>query len=126
MLIREFAADRGQSDRLAALTKFLLGRARDEAGEKRVGVDTMINLASNLGISLTPTQLQDMSLQEPLQSLISNVDVDRNQVYFRGEPGEGDDASDAIASGKMSVDQAQNTVDSMAKRATGNAMKGLR
>jgi hypothetical protein len=118
MMIREFAGAESQDARLAALAKFLDSRAEDKNTRRKISVSAFLSLAQNLGIAVTAEQLRDMALKPPLDGIIANVEND--EITFRG----GDD--EATVSAQMSVDQAQNTVDSMAKRATGNAMKGLR
>lgn len=117
MLIREFAGAAGQDARLAALAKFLNNRAQDENVARQISVQAFLNLAQSLGIPMTADQLRDQALRPPLDGIIANVEDDR--VTFRG----GDE--EAEASAQMSVDQAQKTVDSMAKRATSRAAQGL-
>lgn len=117
MLIQEFAGATGQDSRLAALAKFLNNRAQDENVSRTISVTAFLNLAQNLGIPMTQDQLRDMALKPPLDGIIANVENDK--ITFRG--GE----EEATVSDQMSVDQAQKTVDTMAKRATNNAMKGL-
>jgi hypothetical protein len=117
MLIQEFAGATAQDSRLAALAKFLNNRAQDENVSRTISVPAFLNLAQNLGIAMTADQLRDQALKSPLDAIIANVENDK--ITFRG----GDE--EAQVSAQMSVDQAQKTVDSMAKRATGNAMKGL-
>lgn len=114
MLIREFAGAEDQSARLAALAKFLDNRAQDEAAVRRISIPAFLNLAQGLGISITPDQLRDMALKPPLDGIIANVEDDT--ITFRGEE------QDIAVSDKMTVDQAQKTVDTMAKRA---AKKGI-
>ena len=114
MLIQEFAGAAGQDSRLAALSKFLNNRAQDENVARKISVPAFLKLAQNLGIPMTADQLRDMALKPPLDGIIANVEND--EVTFRG----GDE--EAEVSAQMSVDQAQKTVDSMAKRA---AKKGI-
>ena len=113
MLIREFAGDAAQSGRLAALAKFLTGRAQDKNAQKKISVPAFLNLSQNLGIAMTADQLRDMSLQAPLNGIIANVEND--EITFRGD-------DQPKISDQMTVDQAQKTVDTMAKRA---AKKGI-
>ena len=79
-------------------------------------LNSMIELAGTMGISLTAQQLQDLSLKSPLDALIKNVDMQQGRVYFRGGSGDDDIANDGSAK-PMSPDQARKTVDNMAKRA---------
>lgn len=109
MLIHEFAGAESQSGRLAALAQFLTGRAQDKNAQKKISVPAFLNLSKNLGISLTADQLRDMSLQPPLNGIIASVQND--EVVFRGA----DDQTKV--SPQMTVDQARDTVNSMATRA---------
>lgn len=112
MLINEFATDSADVKRITALAQFLLGRANDTDSQKSISTNTFINLAKNQGISLTTDQLKDMIQRPPLSSIVSDVtgNGDNSRVIFHGSDiGAGDEA--------MTVDQARQTVDRMAKRA---------
>ena len=112
MLIREFSQDRAVLEKLSAISKFLLGRIQDTGGQKKVmSFQSFANLAHGQQISLTPEQLRQMSQQAPLNAFINDVegdDPDTAQIVFQGAD---------QAPPDMSVDQARNTVNSMAKRA---------
>ena len=101
------------SGELAALTQFLLARAEGEDAQKTFDVNAFLKLANDMGISLTQDQLIAQSQQPPLNNLISNVEGD--QIIFKG--------ADDVENTQMSVNQARDTVDSMAKRAA--SKKGL-
>lgn len=123
MLISEVAGAAAQAPRLMALAEFLRSRARDQAAEPRIARDTFLKLAANLGISITSSQLKDMIQQPPLNGVIQNVtgsdSADASgEIIFRGADGD-------AQSPEMTPDLAQDTVDSMAKRAADSAMKGL-
>jgi hypothetical protein len=111
MRIREVANDRDQ-EKLAAISQFLLGRAQDEGSTKRVmDFRTFANLAQGQGISLTPDSLKRMIQQPPLRNLINDVegnDPNTARVIFQGAEN---------TPPEMSVDQARQTVNQMAKRA---------
>ena len=110
MLIWEVADPDAQ--RLAAISQFLIGRAGDVDAEKfAVSTQTFINLAATQGVSLTADRLKTMIQQPPLNNLIQDVTGDANtgQVVFKGPT--------QMATPTMTVDQARQTVDSMAKRA---------
>lgn len=109
MRINEVSGDLGSTQRLVALSQFLIGRADDTNAQKKISVNAFIQLAANQGISLTREQLIDLSQKSPLNNLIANVEGD--EIIFKGE-----DSSEV--SNKMTVDQARKTVDTMAKRAT--------
>jgi hypothetical protein len=112
MLIREFQ-DSVDTQKLAALSQFLLARADDTGAKKTISVEAFLNLANNQGISLTREGLIQLSQRPPLSNLIQTVEGDR--IVFQGA--EGEQVTDT-----MTVDQARKTVDTMAKRA---AKKGL-
>lgn len=105
MRIREVAGE-VDTNKLAALSQFLLGRAEDTDAAKTISITAFIKLASNMGISITPDRLMDLIQQPPLNNIIANVEGDT--ITFQG--------ADVIPAG-MTVDQARQTVDTMAKRA---------
>ena len=105
MLIREVAGDT-DVNKLAALSQFLLGRAEDTDAARTISTDAFIRLASNMGISITADRLADLIQQPPLRNLIANVEGDT--ITFQGAD---------VVPAAMTVDQARDTVDSMAKRA---------
>jgi hypothetical protein len=112
MLINEVAST-VSSSRLAALVNFLANRAKDENTKKEISGKAFINLAQSLGIPLTISQLKDISQQAPLSNLIADIqgsDNDPEDIKILFKPG-------PTEPNAMTVDQAKNTVDSMAKRA---------
>ena len=98
--------DSAASAELTALSQFLLSRADDTAAKNVISVDAFVKLAGNMGISLTPDRLFQLSQQEPLSNVITSID--NNQITFKG-------SEDPSAT--MTVDQARDTVNKMAKRA---------
>jgi hypothetical protein len=96
------------SQELAALSQFLLSRADDRSSSKTISIDAFLKLAGNMGISLTDSQLRNLAQQPPLSGLIA--DVTDTEVLFKG--------TEEVAP-NMSVDQARDTVNTMAKRAAG-------
>jgi hypothetical protein len=120
MRINEFAVvgSGPDAERIAAMSQFLVGRAQDTGARRTISTETFINLARAQGISLTAEQLKDMIQRPPLNNIIADVTGDDNnsgEIVFRGaDVGAGKDT--------MTVDQAQATVDNMAKRA---AKKGI-
>lgn len=105
MLIREVAGDVDVT-KLAALSQFLLGRAQDTDAARTISTDAFIKLAANMGISITPDRLADLIQQPPLNNIIANLEGD--VITFRGAE---------VEPAGMTVDQARQTVDTMAKRA---------
>ena len=106
MLLFEFESPKDNTKELVALSQFLLSRANDTAAKNSISVQAFIKLANNMGISITPQQLIQMAQQEPLSNVIA--DVNDEQIIFKG--------SNVVAD-TMTVDQARDTVDRMAKRA---------
>lgn len=107
MLLREvFDNKNNDSQQLLALCQFLLGRADNTDSQKKISVDAFIKLAANNGISLTPDQLMTMSQQPPLNGVIQNIEG--NEIIFAGS----EEPMDT-----MTQQQAELTVDQMAKRA---------
>jgi len=107
MQIRE-VTDSPDAEKLLALSQFLISRAQDTDSQKKISVDAFINLAQSMGISLTPNNLVSQSQHPPLDSIIQTVTP--TEILFRG-------ADQEPVTDTMTVDQAQKTVDTMAKRA---------
>ena len=106
MLIREVADPNTQ--RLAALSQFLLGRSQDETAKKQISQTAFIDLAKSLGVNVTADNLGDLISKEPLSNILEPLQPNSNVVRFRG---------DTEATTGMSVDQARAVVDSNAKAA---------
>jgi len=106
MLIREVADPNTQ--RLAALSQFLLGRSQDETAKKQISQTAFIDLAKSLGVNVTADNLGDLISQEPLSNILEPLEPNSNVVRFKG---------DTEATTGMSVDQARAVVDSNAKAA---------
>ena len=101
------------AEKLAAISQFLLGRASDTDSRRVYDYPAFKQLAAGQTISLTKSQLRDMIQRPPLNGLIVDVTGDDNdensgQVIFKGAE---------VTPDTMTVDQARQTVDSMAKRA---------
>lgn len=110
MRICEFQESSVDSSKLVALAQFLLGRAKDTDAKRTINTKSFLSLAKNMGISLTADQLKTLITQPPLNNVIANVEGDdeNGTVIFKGE----EQVTDT-----MTVDQARQTVDAMAKRA---------
>jgi hypothetical protein len=106
MRIREVADPNTQ--RLAALSQFLLGRSEDETAKKQISQTAFIDLAKSLGVNVTADNLGDLISQEPLSNILEPLQPNSNVVRFKG---------DTEAATGMSVDQARAVVDSNAKAA---------
>jgi len=106
MLIREVADPNTQ--RLAALSQFLLGRSEDETAKKQISQTAFIDLAKSLGVNVTAENLGDLISQEPLSNILEPLEPNSGVVRFKG---------DTESATGMSVDQARAVVDSNAKAA---------
>ena len=106
MRLFEFANP--DSQKLLALSQFLLGRADDETASKEISQAAFIDLAKSLGVNVTPDNLNQLVNQDPLKNILEPIEPGTNVVRFKGNvegaPG-------------MSVDQARATVDANAKQA---------
>jgi len=110
MLIREVADLDGNPDtqKLVALSQFLLGRSNDESAQKQISQGAFIDLAKSLGVNVTPDSLGDLVSQEPLSNILEPLEPNSGVVRFKGN---------TEAATGMSVDQARAVVDSNAKAA---------
>ena len=106
MLIREVADPNTQ--RLAALSQFLLGRSQDESAAKQISQQAFIDVAKSLGVNVTSANLGDLISQEPLSNILEPLEPNSGVVRFKGN---------TEAETGMSVDQARAVVDSNAKAA---------
>ena len=116
MKLDEIESIRSNTEKLAAMSEFLLSRAQDTNTKKTISIPSFLNLARSQGISLTGERLRELSKQPPLNNLIMDVQGDdqTGEIIFKGED---------VAPTGMSVDQARATVDRMAKRATNKRLK---
>jgi hypothetical protein len=106
MLIREVADPNTQ--RLAALSQFLLGRSEDESAKKQISQVAFIQAAKSLGVNVTADNLGDLISQEPLSNILAPLEPNSKVINFK---------SDTESQTGMSVDQARAVVDSNAKAA---------
>jgi hypothetical protein len=106
MIISEIAGHNSQ--KLLALTQFLLGRASDTTAKKQISQDAFIELAKSLGVNVTKETLVDLIAQPPLSNVMEPLDPNSGVIRFKG--------NDEVAPG-MDVDQAEEIVDKNAKKA---------
>lgn len=100
---------------LMGLAQFLSGRAGDTNAQKQISQDTFIQLAQSLGINVTLDTLPGFISQDPLNGIFEPMDPQNPGVlYFKGAD---------IGPAKMTVPQAQQVVDKMAKSAMRRGMK---
>ncbi len=115
MRIDEVASDAGADpNQLVGLVQFLSGRATDTDAQKQISQDAFIKMAQSLGINLTPDTLGDIISQPPLNGVLEPLDPNSNMISFKGAD---------IGPAKMSVPQAQQVVNKMAKSAMKRGMK---
>jgi len=112
MKLIEFEVNSANTQKLAALSQFLLARAQDTEAEKKISIAAFLDLAKNIGVSLNDAQLRNLVQQAPLKELIA--DVTDTEVIFKGA---------VEGAPNMTVDQARETVNTMAQRALNK--KGL-
>jgi hypothetical protein len=96
------------TQKLAALSQFLLGRSQDETAKKQISQTAFIDLAKSLGVNVTPDNLGELISQEPLSNILEPLEPNSKVVRFKGD-------TEAVTG--MSVDQARAVVDSNAKSA---------
>ena len=106
MRLYEFADPNSQ--KLLALSQFLLGRADDTTANKQISQAAFIELAQSLGVNVTPDTLGDLIAREPLNNILEPLQPNSGVVNFKGS---------VEGAPEMSVDQARDVVDSNAKAA---------
>jgi len=111
MLIRE-VTDVSQ-EKLVALGQFLIGRAGDTGAKKSISINAFVNMAQSMGINVNKDSLRDLAEKEPLNNVIVNITDD--EVIFTG--------ANSASADTMTVDQAEKTVEKMAKNALPNDLK---
>lgn len=100
-------------NKLLGLVSFLAGRAEDSNAQKQISQAAFISAARSLGIMLSPENLADVIAKPPLNGVLEPLDPQSDQISFKGAN---------IGPAKMTVPQAQQVVDKMAKSAM-NRMK---
>ena len=108
MRLHEFVETDNNALKLAALSQFLAGRADDETATKQISQKAFIDLAKSLGVNVTDENLGSMIDSAPLNNLLEPFDPNSGIVRFKG---------DTEAATGMSVNQAQDVVNSNAKAA---------
>jgi hypothetical protein len=96
------------SQKLLALSQFLLGRADDTVSAKQISQTAFMDLANSLGVNVTADNLSQLISQEPLKNILEPLEPGSNVVRFKGN---------TETTTGMSVDQARAVVDSNAKAA---------
>jgi hypothetical protein len=96
------------SQKLLALSQFLLGRADDETAAKEISQAAFMDLAQSLGVNVTSDNLNQLINRDPLKNILEPIEPGSGVIKFKGNI--------AGAPG-MTVDMARATVDSNAKAA---------
>jgi hypothetical protein len=111
-------ADNNQPDQaqLMGLVSFLSGRAKDQAARKQISLDAFVDLAKNLGISVTKADLPALVNLPPLSNVLEPIEPGATTVNFKtaGEPD---------APTEMPVNKAQDIVANAAKSAMKRGLK---
>ena len=106
--MRIFEVANPDSQKLLALSQFLLGRADDTTATKQISQAAFMDLAKSLGVNVTPENLNQLINQDPLKNILEPLEPGSGVLRFRGNvegaPG-------------MTVDMARATVDANAKAA---------
>lgn len=101
-------------NKLVGLVQFLAGRAEDTAARKQISQDAFIKMAQSLGINITSQNLGGLIAQPPLNGVLEPLDPNSGMITFKGAE---------VGPTKMSVPQAQQVVNKMAKSAMKRGMK---
>lgn len=115
MRINEVEDSGADPKKLMGLIQFLAGRAEDTDAQKSIDKQTLITAAQSLGIPVTDETLPGFIAQEPLNGVLEPLNPkEPNRIFFKGAD---------IGPAKMTVPQAQQVVDKMAKSAMRRGMK---
>ena len=95
-------------DQLLGLVEFLAGRAEDTGARKQISKAAFINMAQELGINITPSNLAEIAGRPPLSNVLEPVDPNSDVITFQG--GE-------VTPTQMPVNKAQDIVARAAKSA---------
>ena len=101
-------------NKLVGLVQFLAGRASDTNAQQQISQATFMKLAQSLGINVTTQNLGAMIAQPPLNGVLEPLDPNSGMITFKGAD---------IGPDQMSVPQAQQVVNKMAKNAMRRGMK---
>jgi hypothetical protein len=111
MRLFEFAPKQSEdpgADKLLPLTTWLADRAKDENARGEISQDAFIDVAKSLGVNVTHQNLGELIDEEPLKNVLEPLEPNSGVVRFKGN---------TEATTGMTVDQAQDVVDSNAKAA---------
>lgn len=102
------------TQKLVALSQFLLGRADDTTAKKQISTNAFMDLAKSLGVNVTETNIGDMISKPPLSNILEPFEPNSGVVRFRGN---------TETTTGMTVDKARDVVDQNAKDAMRRRMK---
>ena len=97
----------GQAIELAALVQYLASKSEEFKTKPQIKTDTFIDMAKNLGIQISFSNLKTYAQRSPLKNMIT--DLNQDIIAF----------GDTDPNVKMPVDKARDTVKKMAKRSLG-------
>ena len=106
--MRIFEVADPDSQKLLALSQFLLGRANGTTSAKQISQAAFMDLAKSLGVYVTADNLNQLINQEPLKNILEPIEPGSGVVKFRGN---------VEGAAGMTVDMARATVDANAKSA---------
>ena len=106
--MRIFEVANPDSQKLLALSQFLLGRADDTTAAKQISQAAFMDLAKSLGVNVTPDNLNQLINQDPLKNILEPIEPGSGVIKFRGN---------VEGAAGMTVDMARATVDANAKSA---------
>lgn len=73
-----------ETGKLLALASFMKSRATDTGASLEIDKNTFLKMAANMGVSLSPDQLGELSNQPPLNGVILPVDPLSDVIKFKG------------------------------------------
>jgi hypothetical protein len=117
MRLYEFAESRAEdptSQKLVTLATWMAERAKDENARGEISQDAFIDAAKSLDVTITPESLGELISKEPLKNVLEPLEPNSGVVRFKGN---------TEATTGMTVNQAQDVVDSNAKAAMKRRMK---
>ena len=98
-------------DKLLGLVDFLNGRADDTNSQKQISQDAFISIAQSLDVPVNQRNIVDIVGQPPLSNVLEPIQPgSTDPIVFKG-------GAEQTVQPKMSVPQAQQVVDKMAKSA---------
>ncbi len=103
------------TQKLVALSQFLLGRSEDQAAKKQISQDAFVDLANSMGINITKDNLTELISKDPLRNILEPIEPGSSVVRFKG--------NEEPTQGGMTVDQAQQVVNKNAKAAMRRGLK---